>query len=48
VDLLPLSDGRVFVLEVNGIPGWRALQQTTDTDVADAIVRQVEAARSRA
>jgi RimK family alpha-L-glutamate ligase len=47
VDLLPTSDGRVFVLEVNGIPGWRALQGTTDTDVADAIVRQVEKARSR-
>jgi RimK family alpha-L-glutamate ligase len=47
VDLLPTTDGRAFVLEVNGIPGWRALQGTTDRDVADAIVRQVETARSR-
>lgn len=46
VDLLPTSDGRTFVLEVNGIPGWRALQQTTETDIAGAIVRQVETKRS--
>src|SRR6266508_1199410 len=29
VDLLPSCDGAVFVLEVNGIPGWRGLQQAT-------------------
>ena len=45
VDLLPASDGRLFVLEVNGIPGWRALQQTTETDIAAAIVGQVETSR---
>jgi RimK family alpha-L-glutamate ligase len=38
VDLLPASDGRVFVLEVNGIPGWQGLQQATGLDVAGAIV----------
>ncbi len=42
VDLLPLPDGRVFVLEVNGIPGWRGLQATTHLDVAGAIVAHVE------
>lgn len=42
VDLLPLSDGRVFVLEVNGIPGWQGLQATTDVDVADTIVAHLE------
>lgn len=42
VDLLPTTSGEVFVLEVNGIPGWRGLQATTDLDVADAIVRHVE------
>jgi len=50
VDLLPSRDGRVFVLEVNGIPGWRALQQATGLDIADAIVdcleRRVGAASS--
>jgi RimK family alpha-L-glutamate ligase len=37
VDLLQADDGRVLVIEVNGIPGWRGLQQTTSVDVADAI-----------
>jgi RimK family alpha-L-glutamate ligase len=48
VDLLPTSDGRVFVLEVNGIPGWRGLSGTTDVDIAGAIVGHLEEkARSR-
>lgn len=38
VDLLPSRDGRVFVLEVNGIPGWEGLQRATGIDVAGAIV----------
>ena len=38
VDLLPSHDETVFVLEVNGIPGWRGLQQATGLDVAGAIV----------
>jgi ribosomal protein S6--L-glutamate ligase len=42
VDLLPSSDGRVFVLEVNGIPGWEGLQRATGLDVADALAAHVE------
>lgn len=42
VDLLPARDGRVFVLEVNGIPGWEGLQRATGLDVAGAIVQHVE------
>jgi len=42
VDLLPADDGRVYVLEVNGIPGWRGLQQTTEVDLAAAIVEHLE------
>jgi len=42
VDLLPSTNGELFVLEVNGIPGWRGLQATTELDVADAIVQHVE------
>jgi RimK family alpha-L-glutamate ligase len=38
VDLLPSSTGDVFVLEVNGIPGWQGLQEATGIDVAGAIV----------
>jgi RimK family alpha-L-glutamate ligase len=38
VDLLPADDGTVYVLEVNGIPGWKGLQNATGLDVAGAIV----------
>jgi RimK family alpha-L-glutamate ligase len=38
VDLLPSCDGQVFVLEVNGVPGWQGLQRATGLDVAGAIV----------
>jgi len=38
VDLLPSRDGEVYVLEVNGIPGWKGLQQAIGVDVAGAIV----------
>jgi RimK family alpha-L-glutamate ligase len=44
VDLLSAEDGRVFVIEVNGIPGWRGLQQTTDVDIAGAIAEHAIAA----
>ena len=38
VDLLPARDGSVLVLEVNGIPGWRGLQEATGLDVAGALI----------
>jgi RimK family alpha-L-glutamate ligase len=41
VDLLPSRGGPVYVLEVNGIPGWRGLQEATALDVAGAIVGQL-------
>jgi RimK family alpha-L-glutamate ligase len=41
VDLLPSRGGDVFVLEVNGIPGWEGLQRATGLDVAGAIVDQL-------
>jgi RimK family alpha-L-glutamate ligase len=41
VDLLPSTDGGVYVLEVNGIPGWEGLQQATGIDVAAAVVDQL-------
>jgi RimK family alpha-L-glutamate ligase len=41
VDLLPAEDGTVYVLEVNGIPGWEGLQQATGIDVAATIVEQL-------
>jgi RimK family alpha-L-glutamate ligase len=42
VDLLPSADGRVFVLEVNGIPGWEGLQRATGIDVAGSLVALLE------
>jgi len=48
VDLLPTRDGRLYVLEVNAVPGWRALARTLTVDVAammlDAIQRETAAA----
>lgn len=41
VDLLPAGDGSVYVLEVNGIPGWEGLQQATGIDVAGAVIEQL-------
>jgi RimK family alpha-L-glutamate ligase len=38
VDLLPGVDGSLFVLEVNGIPGWRGLQTATGIDVAGTLI----------
>jgi glutathione synthase/RimK-type ligase-like ATP-grasp enzyme len=38
VDLLTSTDGTVYVLEVNGIPGWKGLQEATGVDVAGTLV----------
>lgn len=38
VDLLTATDGTVYVLEVNGIPGWKGLQEATGLDVAGRLV----------
>jgi RimK family alpha-L-glutamate ligase len=48
VDLLRAADGRDYVLELNGIPGWHGLQRATGADVAAALVAQVEAVVSEA
>jgi RimK family alpha-L-glutamate ligase len=42
VDLLQSPSGEMFVLEVNGIPGWHGLQGATGVDIAAAIVEQME------
>lgn len=44
VDLLPATDGRVLVLEVNGVPGWRALEEATGEDVTGAVAEYVVSA----
>ena len=42
VDLLRAADGREFVLEVNGIPGWKGVEDATGVDVAGALVALLE------
>ncbi|MDQ3330676.1 MAG: RimK family alpha-L-glutamate ligase, partial [Planctomycetota bacterium] len=37
VDLIDDRNGTSYVIEVNGIPGWRGLQEATGIDVAHAI-----------
>jgi ribosomal protein S6--L-glutamate ligase len=39
VDLLPGPDGKYYVIEVNAVPGWRALAPVTGIDVATALVQ---------
>src|SRR5204863_6011307 len=39
VDLLPGPRGELYVIEVNAVPGWRALSPTCGVDVAAEIVR---------
>jgi len=46
VDLLPGKDGMLYVIEVNAVPGWRALARTLDVDVAGLILETVDAAVS--
>lgn len=38
VDLLPATDGRLLVLEVNAIPGWRGLEAAVGRDVTGLVV----------
>lgn len=39
VDLLPGPDGELSVIEVNAVPGWKALASACGTDVAQEVVR---------
>jgi ribosomal protein S6--L-glutamate ligase len=39
VDLLPGPDGELYVLEVNAVPGWRALAPVIGIDVAADLIR---------
>ncbi len=41
VDILHGRDGHSYVLEVNAVPGWRALARVTDRDVAADVLRFV-------
>lgn len=45
VDLLPDRDGRLLVLEVNAVPGWKALSTATGVDVASEILDELRSLR---
>jgi ribosomal protein S6--L-glutamate ligase len=47
VDLMPAADGRLYVLEVNGSPGWEGIQATTRVSIAGEIAGRM-AARAEA
>jgi ribosomal protein S6--L-glutamate ligase len=42
IDLLPGRDGVLYALEVNAVPGWRALAQTLGVDVSRLVVAHLE------
>jgi RimK family alpha-L-glutamate ligase len=42
VDLLVAPDGEIVVVEVNGIPGWQALQSIYDEDITARVVEACE------
>jgi RimK family alpha-L-glutamate ligase len=46
VDLLPGSNGDLSVLEVNAVPGWRALAPATGVDIAGQIVEYMASRRA--
>jgi RimK family alpha-L-glutamate ligase len=45
VDLVTGGDGTTYVLEVNGIPGWRGLQEATGLDIAGRLVDHLNRAQ---
>ena len=47
VDLLPGPAGEMYVIEVNAVPGWRALAPVTGVDVARALIETVTRPEAR-
>ena len=41
VDILPGRDGSIWVLEVNAVPGWKALQTVTSKNISAAILSTI-------
>jgi len=41
VDILPGSDGSPWILEVNAVPGWQALQTVTPENISTAVLNTV-------
>jgi ribosomal protein S6--L-glutamate ligase len=41
IDLLPGVDGRLYAIEVNAVPGWKALAAATRVDVARWVIEYI-------
>jgi len=42
VDLVPGQNGELYAIEVNAVPGWKALSAALDVDVAQLVLEYVE------
>lgn len=42
VDLLPGVDGKLYAIEVNAVPGWKALARTLNVDIAQRVLSHLE------
>jgi ribosomal protein S6--L-glutamate ligase len=43
VDVLPGRDGHLYVIEVNAVPGWKALARTLNLDIASLLLDEIQA-----
>jgi ribosomal protein S6--L-glutamate ligase len=42
VDLLPGRDGQLYAIEVNAVPGWKALAAALDVGIAQVVLEHIE------
>ncbi|HEY2147574.1 MAG TPA: RimK family alpha-L-glutamate ligase [Pirellulales bacterium] len=42
VDLLPARDGSLYAIEVNAVPGWKALAGAVDVDIAAVVLEYID------
>jgi RimK family alpha-L-glutamate ligase len=47
VDLLPAADGRLYLIEVNSIPGWKGLQTASPVNIAEEMALYLETVASQ-
>lgn len=47
VDLLPAADGRLYLIEVNSIPGWKGLQTASPVNIAEEMAVYLESAANQ-
>ena len=47
MDLVKTTDGRLYVVEVNSMPGWMGLQRVSKTRIVEEVVSHVIQLASR-